>query len=242
MKESAFICLVIVAMPLSFAAADDKAQKNKTSKQSKEANYDDRFDLEVREDIFAGFQGDKERMAKGLETCEIVLKKNPKHPEALVWRGSIRVFKAGQFFSQGNVIQGMQNWTSGLQDMDKAKELAPNHIGVLIPRAAVLLPAGKSAPKAMGMPLLKRVREDFEGAYARQKDFLDELGEHPYGELRMGLADVYRALGKTEESKQQLEALVNERPDSKYAEIAQEWMKAPVKKKLSHSCVGCHNG
>ena len=93
----------------------------------------------------------------------------------------------------------------------------------------------------MGIPVLKKVREDFERVYERQQNFLDKLGEHPHGELRMGLADVYRALGAPEKSKEQLEAVVKELPDTEYATEAQQWLKAPASKKLSHNCIGCHS-
>jgi hypothetical protein len=163
--------------------------------------YRARFDTEVREDLFAGFEGDEEALKRGMERCEETLAKDPKHAEAMVWRGAARLYISGQAFNKGDMQTGMKNWVNGLEDVDKAVELEPDNIGVLIPRAAVLLPAGRNSPPAMGVPLLQRVKKDFERTYERQKDMLDELGEHPLGELRMGLADVYRSLGEPEKSK-----------------------------------------
>ena len=54
-----------------------------------------RFDTEVREDLFAGFGGDAEALARGAKTCDDALAKNPKNAEALVWhefRPSLRDF------------------------------------------------------------------------------------------------------------------------------------------------------
>lgn len=201
---------------------------------------DARFDLEVREDIFAGFSGDSKALQRGLATCERTLKQNPKHPEALVWRGAVRVFLSGQAFQKNNQTRGFELWNSGLKDLDDAVELAPDNVAVLIPRAAVLLPAARSAPPIMGKPLLIKVRGDFERIYERQKGSLDELGEHPRGELRMGLADVYRALGEREKSNEQLKAVLKELPDSPYAERAQSWLDAEPQQKLAHNCIGCH--
>ena len=56
----------------------------------------------------------------------------------------------------------------------------------------------------------------------------------------MGLAEVYRRLQEPEKSREQLEAVVKELPDTKYAERAQEWLKAKPEAQLSHNCIGCH--
>ena len=47
----------------------------------------ERFDKLVREDLFAGFGGDEAALARGLGQCEATLARDPKHAEALVWRG-----------------------------------------------------------------------------------------------------------------------------------------------------------
>jgi hypothetical protein len=165
-----------------------------------ETKVETRFDLEVREDIFAGFQGDSQRLEKGMNVCKESLKVNEKNAEALVWLGAAEVFSSGQFFQKGNVVQGMATWQRGLDRMDRAVELEPHNIGVLIPRAAVLMPASRGLPKPMKEQVLKKVQADFERVYERQKDELDKIGEHPLGELRMGLADVYRSLGNLDKS------------------------------------------
>ncbi len=235
-----FIMLSLVSIsPLEVATADDSpSEKNKSG--AGEYDPEARFDYRVRDDLFAGFEGDDEALQRGLETCEQTLKKIPDHPEALVWRGAAKVFLAGKSFQSGDSVKGFALWSQGLADMDKAVEIAPNNVAVLIPRAAVLLPAGRSAPPAMGLPLLKKVRADFERIYKHQESSLDQLGEHPRGELRMGLADVYRSLGEPNKSKQQLEAIIAELPDTAYAERAKSWLSAKPDAKLAHNCIGCH--
>ncbi|XZE54525.1 tetratricopeptide repeat protein [Planctomycetaceae bacterium SH139] len=201
-----------------------------------------RFDLVVREDIFGGFNGDEAAMKRGLEACDVAIAKDPKHAEALVWRGAGRVFLAGQAFSKQDMVKGMQLWSSGLQDMDKAVELKPEDIAVRIPRAAVLMPASAGAPEFMAKPLLVKAKADFEFIYSRQEKVLDQLSEHSRGELRMGLADVYRRLGETDLSRKQLEAIKAELPDTNYADRAEKWLATDVKVKLAHNCIGCHEG
>jgi hypothetical protein len=231
---------IVVEMSWNQTRRNRTSTTTKSATKSEKTKPKERFDHEVREYLFAGFGGDKEALQRGLKTCEETLEKNPKHAEALVWRGAVRMFQSGQAFNKGDFAEGMKNWKSGLKDMDDAIELEPDNIGVLIPRAAAMLPAGRSAPPAMGKPLLIKVRADFERTYKRQKNYLDQLGEHPLGELRMGLADVYRLLGQLDRSKEQLSAIQKELPDTKYALRATDWLAAPPNKKLAHNCIGCH--
>ncbi len=199
-----------------------------------------RFDLVVREDIFAGFDGDENALKRGQEECEKALKVNPKNAEAMVWLGAVKVFKAGALFGKNNPGEAFPLWTSGIKSMDDAVKLEPDNVGVRIPRASVLLPAARNTPPAMSTPLLKTVLADFEYIYKKQVDHLDSLGTHPRGELRMGLADTYRLLGKLDSSKEQLEAIAKELPDTVYATRAKEWLAADPGKKLAHNCIGCH--
>ncbi len=214
------------------ARADDKKEP---------AAEAERFDLLVREDIFAGFAGDAAALERGVKLCDEKLAKEPKHPEALVWRGATRVFRSGAEFRKQNTLLGMSLWSSGLKDMDDAVALAPDSVGVRIPRAATLINAARNAPPAMGKPLFAKVRGDYEAILEKQKGVLAELGTHPRGELRMGLADIYRMTAEPEKSKEQLEAVAKELPNTKYAARAKEWLAAKPDAKLAHNCIGCHS-
>jgi hypothetical protein len=200
-----------------------------------------RFDQEVRDDFFSGFNGDEDALKKGMEVCEKVLAENPKHAEALVWLGSGQVYWAGKAFSTGKPAEGMKHWQQGLANMDKAAELEPKNIGVLIPRAAVLMPASRGLPDIIKKPVLQGVLKNFEDVYEMQKDMLSEIGEHPLGELRMGLADVHRSLGDLEKSKTHLEAVIKELPDTEYAKEAEKWLAAKPTARLARNCIGCHS-
>ena len=200
----------------------------------------ERFDKLVREDLFAGFGGDDAALKRGLDRCEATLAASPKHAEALVWRGAVRVFQSSKLFGTGQILAGMSLWSKGIQDMDDAVAIAPEYPGVRIPRAAVLLPAARSTPAAMSKPLLARVLDDYQTIAQLQAKQLDKLGTHPLGELRMGLADVYRLSGDTAKSREQLELVKQQLPNSEYAQRAQVWLDAQPDAKLVHNCIGCH--
>lgn len=217
------------------------AQENPTATGDAAKLSTERFDLEVREDIFAGFEGDEDALKRGEEKCEQALKENAKNAEAKVWLGAVRVFKAGKLFQQNKPLEAMPIWNQGQKDMDDAVALDPDNVGVRIPRASVLLPSARNTPAMVREPILKKVREDFEYIYNKQAKHLDELGEHSRGELRMGLADTYRLLGQIEKSNEHLEALAKELPDTEYASVAKKWLAAEPKTKLAHNCLGCHS-
>ena len=234
------ICLVSLASPI-LLASPIQADDGIVTKQGPAATETKRFDLLVREDIFAGFQGDENALQRGETTCEEALKTNPKNAEALVWRGAIRVYKAGMLFGKDKPLEAFPLWMSGQKDMDEAVKLEPDNVGVRIPRASVLLPSARNAPPAMAGPLLKTVLGDFEYIYKKQEKHLDDLDSHSRGELRMGLADTYRLLGKLDQSREQLEAIAKELPNTEYATTAKDWMAAAPTAKLAHNCIGCHS-
>lgn len=200
----------------------------------------ERFDKLVRADLFAGFGGDEGALARGLARCEATLAADPKHAEALVWRGAVRVFQSSKLFAKGRMIAGMGLWNDGIKDMDDAVALRPDYPGVRIPRAAVLMPASRNAPAAMAKPLYQRILEDYTTMARLQGGQLDKLGEHPLGELRMGLADIYRVTGDLAKSREQLDLIKKQLPDTDYAERADQWLAAKPDAKLVHRCIGCH--
>ncbi len=236
MRQS-LLCGLFLAAAVALARPGARAEDAPAPRAAAE-----RFDLLVREDLFAGFAGDVEALDRGVAVCDATLAKNPKHAEALVWRGAARVFKSGRLFGAGKAIQALPLWTAGLKDMDDAVALDPKNVGVRIPRAAVLLPAARNAPPAMGRPLLKKALGDFEAIEKAQSGAkeLDKLGAHPRGELRMGLADTYRLMGEADKSKAQLEMIVADLPGTRYAKRAAEWLAAKPDARLAHNCIGCH--
>jgi len=103
------------------------------------------------------------------------------------------------------------------------------------------MPASRNLPKPIREQVLNGVLANFLRVYEQQKKELDKIGDHPLGELRMGLADVYRSLGKSDESKSQLEAILQELPDTEYSSEAKKWLEAKPTAKLAHNCIGCHS-
>ena len=92
-----------------------------------------RFDFKVREDMFAGMDGDTAAFDRAMKLIADTLAREPDHAEALVWRGDGRLFMAGQAFQRGAIAEGQKLSADGLADMERAVALAPTISPCCIP-------------------------------------------------------------------------------------------------------------
>lgn len=200
-----------------------------------------RFDHKVRNDVFAGYAGDAAAMARGAAVLATVLKDNPNHAEAMAWLGSVKVFEAGQLFRKGGSQDGMALWNEGLELMNRAVSVAPDHIGVRIPRGATLAAATPNMPPDYARPLVELAYGDYAKAYELQKDRLDRLSEHSRGELYLGLADLSERSGRDWRvwARRAAEELPKESP---YARRAAAWLEKGDLRPGARTCLGCHAG
>jgi hypothetical protein len=203
----------------------------------------ERFDLKVRNYFFAGFTGDSASLAKGMKMCEEALAADPKNAEALVWHGSGVFYQSGQAFAKGDSQTGMQLWQRGLKEMDDAVALAPDSIGVRIPRGAVLLTGTRSIPNPqLTRPLIEKGITDYERAYQLQGPDLSRLGTHPRGELMIGLADGYSRLGNAEKAELWFARIEKDLQGTPYAKSAATWLETKSLTPEQSGCLGCHTG
>jgi tetratricopeptide (TPR) repeat protein len=201
----------------------------------------ERFDMRVRNDFFAGFAGNQEALDRAMKLCEEELARNPANAAALVWHGSGVFFESRTYFQAGDRAKGVEFWQRGLGEMDKAVEMAPDQLGVRIPRGAVLLTASRVLPDAdRARPLIEKGVGDFEHALEIQKPYFDTLGTHPRGELLIGLADGYARLGKDQQATVYFERIRAALPGSAYAASADKWLATKTLAPREGGCLGCH--
>jgi len=202
-----------------------------------------RFDMVVREDFFAGFGGDQDRLARGMQACERVLAANPKHAEAMVWHGSGLFFQSGAAFRQGDTARGLEMYGRGIKEMDDAVALAPDNVGVLIPRGAVLLTGTRFMPPDQTAPLIQKAVADYEKALTLQaaSGQFETLGDHPKGELLFGLAEGYSRLGQPDRARVYFERLIKDAGGSGHVAQAQAFLATGAPPAVQGlGCVGCH--
>lgn len=199
----------------------------------------ERFDLKVRNYFFAGFQGDQAALDKGMKMAEEELATNPGNAEALVWHGSGLYYEAGQEFRKGDAQRGQELFMKSMQEMDKGVQLAPDAVGVRIPRGAVLLAGTRFMNPEMARPLIEKAVGDYERAKEVQSGGLDKLNTHAKGELLIGLADGYARLGNEAKAKSYYEQLIQDLPGTPYAKAGQRYLETKV---AQPGCLGCHTG
>jgi tetratricopeptide (TPR) repeat protein len=202
----------------------------------------DRFDLKVRNYFFAGFTGNATALAKGMKMCEDALAENPKNAEAMVWHGSGLYVQSGKAFQAGDQQKGIELYQRGLKELDEAVALAPESIGVRIPRGAVLFTGSRFVPPEMAKPLIEKAISDYEKAYEIQGPHLDQMPPHPRGELLIGLADGYSRLGDQEKARAFFEQIQSSLKGTAYEKSANLWMETKSLPAAQAGCLGCHTG
>lgn len=201
----------------------------------------ERFDMVVREDLFAGFSGDTARFDRGMAACEQMLAEQPDHAEALVWHGAGTAFKAGRAFASGDPQTGAGLWARGLAEMNRAVSLAPDSVGVRIPRGATLLGATRNMPPDMAKPLIEIGVSDYERTLSLQATTFASLGDHQKGELLFGLADGYGRLGLPAQARKYFERLTSDASGSGHVREARQYLDTGTLPTVSGlGCVGCH--
>jgi hypothetical protein len=201
-----------------------------------------RFDFKVREDMFAGMDGDTAAFDRAMKLIDDTLKADPDHAEALVWRGDGRLFLAGQAFQRGAISEGQALTAQATADMDRAVSLAPDNIAVRVPRAASLLPFARGM-RPFNRPEADRMTRtaigDFEFVVAASTPWWSKLNEHGRGELLGALADGWLQLGDVDKARLYLDRMTAELADTPYAKNA-ALRRADPAAKVPLTCLGCH--
>jgi hypothetical protein len=201
-----------------------------------------RFDFKVREDMFAGMDGDTAAFDRAMKLIADTLVADPDHAEALVWRGDGRLFLAVQAFRRGAIAEGQALTAQATADMDRAVALAPDNIAVRVPRAAALLPFARGT-RPFNRPEADRMTRtaisDFEFVVATSTPWWSKLTEHGRGELLGALADGWLQLGDTAKAGPYLDRMTNELPDTPYAKNA-ALRRADSAAHVPLTCLGCH--
>jgi len=229
MKRIVFAAFISLTATLLFdgLANGRTAQKASSISQTASSPSDsrERFDFLVRADFFAGFAGDQASLDRAMKVCEGTLAKNPNHAEALVWHGGGLVFLAGQAFTRSDIRTGTELWNKGLTEMDRAVDLSPNSVGVLIPRGASLLTVSRFVPdKTTSHSLLEKGVGDYEKVLEIQKPYFSRLSSHARSELLIGLAEGWARLGNNDKAKVYFQRIVNECKDSARSPQAAAWL------------------
>jgi hypothetical protein len=201
-----------------------------------------RFDFKVREDMFAGMDGDTAAFDRAMTLIDDTLKADPDHAEALVWRGDGRLFLAGQAFQRGATAEGQVLLAQATADMERAVTLAPGNIAVRVPRAAGLLPFARGLRpfnRSESDRMIRTAIADFEFVVTASTPWWSKLSDHGRGELLGALAEGWLLLGDVDKASPYLDRMTNELPDTPYAKNA-ALRRADPAARVPVTCLGCH--
>jgi len=200
----------------------------------------ERFDYQVRDEMFRAFGGNEAALKSAMATIEEKLKEHPDHGEALVWRGAGRTWMAGRAFEAGDLAGARAMAAEGRVDMDRALALEPVNVGVLIPRAAVLLGVARNQRDAVRTrELATHAAANFETALALRREAFEGLGQHNRGEYLSGLAESWALAGNQGRAERYLRRILAELPNSRYAERAAAKL-ANWEDRQPLNCQSCH--
>ena len=201
-----------------------------------------RFDFKVREDMFAGMDGDTVAFDRAMKLIADTLARQPDHAEALVWRGDGRLFMAGQAFQSGDIAGGQKLFAEALADMERAVALAPDDIAVRVPRAAGLMPAARAlrdVDRGEADRLMRIAMGDFEFVLQASQARWNRMSEHGRGEILGALADGWLMLGEAAKADVFLDRMTAELPGTPYARNAGK-RRADPSVRTPLTCLGCH--
>jgi pimeloyl-ACP methyl ester carboxylesterase len=201
-----------------------------------------RFDFKVRDDMFAGFDGDKEAFERAVKLIAETLARDPDNAEALTWRGAARLFRAGQAFQRGAWQEGQALARQGLADLDRGVALKPDSIGTRAARGPALMPYANGLrrfDKAAADRLTSTAMSDFEFIAKTKAATWDKLAEHDRGEILGALAEGSLQLGDAAKADGYLDRMIKELPGTPYAQNA-ALRRADQSGKTPLTCLGCH--
>ena len=180
----------------------------------------------LRKDMFAILTGDMERFERGMTTLEGLLANSPNDPGLRVLWGSGLFARSGDSFSKGDIAGAMKFWQSGLAEMAKAVEMAPDNPFVRGRRGVILINASRQAPPEMAAPLLAAAVSDFEKVLQirEAENSFSSNSTHKRGELLLSLGDGWSRMGDRNKARGYFERITRELQGTTYEEKAKVWL------------------
>jgi len=147
---------------------------------------------------------------------------------------------AGRALEAGDQAGARSLSSAGMADMDRALALEPSNVGVLVPRAAVLLAvACNQRDPARMRELAAQSAANFESALALRQKAFPKLAQHNRGEYLSGLAESWALAGKEDTAERYLRRILAEVPNSAYSERAAAKL-ANWADRRPLNCQSCH--
>jgi hypothetical protein len=202
-----------------------------------------RFDKLVMADMFAGFAGDADALARGFRVIDAALARDPRDPQPLMWHATGTSFLAGQAARQGDLARARELGDQASRESEQAIALAPDDEWVLVYYALEHIARAKHTDdRAAATRLLEQATAAYEHTEQIQKLWFASLSVHDRGELLVGLADLWARRGNDVNARLYLARVTRELPGTIYATKARDWLdrRSPPDGRNGYTCLSCH--
>ncbi len=98
------------------------------------------------DDFIAGFNGDKDAMARAMKDTDEIIARDPNNAEALAWNASGKGAMCGESFAKGDFATGMKLWRESREGLNRSVDLAPENTTIRIVRGKSMLEASLHDP------------------------------------------------------------------------------------------------
>jgi hypothetical protein len=196
----------------------------------------------LREDIFAGYAGDMDRLVRGERNLEALLVERPDAKASLTaWKGSIALTRATLAHEAARTAEFDLQYRKALDLYAEAQRLAPKDVGVLAVTGGSYAVFGDRLPARYRSEAWAAAYKAYSGIWQAQSGIVDHLPLHVKGELLAGMAQSAQRTGHAVEFAEFLERIVKTMPGTPYASVAQKWTENPsVVSTTKVTCMTCH--
>jgi tetratricopeptide (TPR) repeat protein len=197
----------------------------------------------VREDLFAGWMADDmTRFERSMQKTQEYLKEDANNMDGVNWLGAGTVFRAVRAFEAGDEAKGDQLFRDAMAMMDKAAAAEPNNPGIRATAGGTLMFFAAKLPDRHYQNAVAKAREHYAILYKAQEPMLDKFPLHLKGEALAGVAETEFRAGNRDTAIAYLQKIVSGMPNTRYAQIADAWVKSPesVTKTDRLVCQSCH--
>jgi len=196
----------------------------------------------VREDIFAGYDGNMERLARGETNLEALLVERPQAKATLMaWKGSIALTRAVYANEAGRSAEFEQQYRKALEFFAEALRLDSKDTGVLAVTGGSYAVFADRLPDKLRAEAWAASYKAYSALWQAQAGLLEHFPLHIKGELLAGMAQSAQRTGHPAESAEFVSRIVNTMPKTPYASMAQKWMDNPeTASRTKLTCMSCH--
>ncbi len=198
----------------------------------------------VREDVFAGFMtGDMGRFARGEKNINLLLDQRPEFkPDLLAWKGGTQLYRAIRALDEKRSEEFQKSYKAALEQFAEARKLDPQGGGVAAVVGGSFGFFADQLPPENRAAAWSQAYDAYQILWKLQAPMVDKLPVHIRGELLGGLAQSSQRTGRTAETAQYVDKIIELLPGTPYETVARKWKSNPESAaKTSISCMTCHD-